>query len=107
LLRAGVRIAEWSLGMMHAKAAAVDGRWATVGSYNLDHRSLRYNLEVTANVFDAHFAGALELHLAGDFARSGELDRERFRRRPWCSPPRSPRCCSTSTSGGAGRWRSA
>ena len=56
LLRRGVRIAEWSFGMMHAKAASVDGEWATVGSYNLDHRSWRYNLEVTANVFDPVFA---------------------------------------------------
>lgn len=82
LLRAGVRIAEWSLGMMHAKAAAIDGRWATVGSYNLDHRSLRYNLEVTANVFDAGFAGTLEAQLQADFTRSYEIELERFRRRP-------------------------
>jgi cardiolipin synthase len=83
LLAAGVRIAEWSLGMMHAKAAAVDGAWATVGSYNLDRRSLRYNLEVTANVFDRGFAEALERHVGADFTRSTELRADSFARRPW------------------------
>jgi cardiolipin synthase len=83
LLRAGVRIAEWSLGMMHAKAAAVDGRWATVGSYNLDRRSLRYNLEVTANLFDEQLGTALEKHIASDFARSTELALATFKKRSW------------------------
>jgi phosphatidylserine/phosphatidylglycerophosphate/cardiolipin synthase-like enzyme len=82
LLRAGVRIAEWRLGMMHAKAAAVDGAWATVGSYNLDRRSLRYNLEVTANVFDRDFARSLEAVLESDYARSSEIVPAEFRRRP-------------------------
>jgi len=81
LLRAGVRVAEWPAGMIHEKAAAVDGCWATVGSFNLDHRSLRYNLEITANVFDARFAADLEARIAEDFSVSSEIDLPSLRRR--------------------------
>lgn len=82
LLAAGVRVAEWP-GMMHAKAAVVDGMWASVGSYNLDRRALHFNLEVTANVYDAAFAGTVEESLRDHFAAADELSSERLRLRPW------------------------
>jgi cardiolipin synthase len=82
LLRGGVRIAEWPHGMMHAKAAAVDGCWATVGSFNLDRRSLRYNLEVTANIYDGALAARLESLLRDDFAAAIPLDAETLESRP-------------------------
>mgnify|MGYP000863211302 CR=1 FL=1 len=75
-------LAEWQAGMMHAKAASVDGRWATVGSYNLDHRSLRYNLEVTANLLDAEVAARVEQQLLADFNASSEVSLSTFARRP-------------------------
>lgn len=82
LLRDGVRVAEWNDGMLHAKVAAVDGKWATVGSYNLDHQSLRYNLEATANVFDETVAAELESRLREDFAASVEISLAGYTRRP-------------------------
>jgi cardiolipin synthase len=82
LLRCGVRVAEWPHGMMHAKAAAVDGSWATVGSFNLDRRSLRYNLEVTANLFDGALAARIEGLLRADFAEAVPIDAEVFAARP-------------------------
>ena len=50
LLRAGVEIHEYSPSFLHAKVAVIDGRWATVGSSNLDPLSLLLARE--ANVFD-------------------------------------------------------
>lgn len=85
LLRAGVRVAEWPHGMMHSKAASVDGAWATVGSFNLDHRSLRHNLEVTANVFDPQAAAAVEARLEEDFSCATEIQVEALLRRPLSS----------------------
>ncbi len=82
LLAAGVRIAEWHEGMVHAKAAVVDRVWATLGSYNFDRRSLRYNLEVMANLFDAGLAAAIAEELTVIFDRSTEIDRHAFGRRP-------------------------
>lgn len=49
LLRAGVRISEWKLSVLHAKAAVVDGDRLLVGSFNLDPFSLA-NLESLADV---------------------------------------------------------
>jgi cardiolipin synthase len=39
LLASGVRIFEYRPRLLHAKTAVVDGRWATVGTANLDYRS--------------------------------------------------------------------
>jgi cardiolipin synthase len=44
LLRAGVRIHEWTSTVLHAKAAVMDGRRLLIGSFNLDPLSLS-NLE--------------------------------------------------------------
>ena len=60
LLKAGVEIHEFQGRVLHAKTAVVDGRWATVGSTNLDHLSLLVNLEVNAVFDDARVATALE-----------------------------------------------
>lgn len=40
LLAAGVHIHEYQPGLMHAKVGVIDGRWATLGSANLDPFSL-------------------------------------------------------------------
>ena len=45
LLRAGVRIYEFTPGFIHAKLVLSDGECATVGTANLDYRSLAHNLE--------------------------------------------------------------
>ncbi len=47
LLRAGVKIYEYQPSILHAKTLIVDD-WATVGSHNLNHRSLTHDLEVEA-----------------------------------------------------------
>jgi cardiolipin synthase len=82
LLAAGVRLFEWEGCVLHAKTAVVDGRWATVGSSNLDAQSLRQNLEANAIVRDPGFAAALERMFEEDLARCREISAERWRRRP-------------------------
>ncbi|HUQ05115.1 MAG TPA: phosphatidylserine/phosphatidylglycerophosphate/cardiolipin synthase family protein [Kofleriaceae bacterium] len=57
----GVRILRWTGPMMHAKTAVIDAMWSTIGSYNLDARSLRYNLEVIIEIIDGDIgAGMVE-----------------------------------------------
>ncbi|HUP30129.1 MAG TPA: phospholipase D-like domain-containing protein, partial [Usitatibacter sp.] len=46
MLAAGVRIYERKRRLLHSKTATIDGVWSTVGSTNLDWRSLVYNDEV-------------------------------------------------------------
>lgn len=45
LARYGVRIYEWTPGFIHAKQMLVDGDVATVGTINLDYRSLYLHFE--------------------------------------------------------------
>ena len=52
LLAAGVRIWQ-SRAVVHTKVLAVDDAFVSIGSYNFDHRSLAYNLEMVVNVLDA------------------------------------------------------
>lgn len=72
-LHAGVRIFEWKGRVLHAKTAAIDGRWATVGSSNLDSLSLRVNMEINAVVEDRRFASAVERMFEEDLASCEEI----------------------------------
>jgi len=81
LLKAGVRIFEWTQGMLHAKTLSIDGLWCTVGSYNLDSRSLMYNWEVTLEVLDERAASELEDKFRDDLEYCEAVDPEEFRRR--------------------------
>ncbi len=55
LLKAGVRIHEWTATTLHAKAAVVDDQRLLVGSFNLDPLSL-VNLETLVEVEDGDVA---------------------------------------------------
>lgn len=81
LLRGGVHVHEWTGSMLHAKTAVID-EWATVGSYNFDYRSLRYNLEVNAASTEPAFVAEVEASLRDDLQRSEEVHAEQWARRP-------------------------
>jgi cardiolipin synthase len=81
-LRAGLRVFRWQGAMLHAKAAVIDDQWATVGSFNLDHRSWAMNLEVNVVVAKTEFAQRLREVFERDETRCLELTREVWRARP-------------------------
>jgi cardiolipin synthase len=83
MLRRGIRIFEYQPTMMHAKTMVVDGIWTTIGSSNFDDRSFRLNDEVNVNIFDETVAGAMEQMFFEDLARSEEVTRKRWLKRPW------------------------
>lgn len=83
LLARGVRIFEWQGPMMHAKAVAVDREWCSVGTFNLDHRSLIHNLEVNLNVLDRTLAADLATRFEAGLAGSREITLAEWRRRSW------------------------
>ncbi len=82
LLRAGIRILLWQDQVLHAKTAAIDGQWATVGSYNIDHRSWAQNLEVNVNVVGEEFSNHLKAVFLEDEKRCIELIYADWKRRP-------------------------
>jgi cardiolipin synthase A/B len=63
-LDAGIEIHEYHKGFMHAKVAVIDGRWATVGSSNIDPMSLLLAREANVVIDDAGFARELRSSLA-------------------------------------------
>jgi cardiolipin synthase len=82
LLDAGVRIYEWHEALMHAKTAVVDSEWSSVGSTNLDWRSLVHNYEADLIVLDTSFARELERRFQLDIEAAVAVDREQWRKRP-------------------------
>lgn len=62
-LDAGIEIHEYHRGFMHAKVAVIDGRWATVGSSNIDPMSLLLAREANVVIDDAGFARELRASL--------------------------------------------
>jgi cardiolipin synthase len=84
LLAAGVEIHEYAPSFLHAKVAVIDGRWATVGSSNLDPLSLLLAREANVVVDDALFAQELRGHLEQAMAMDGQrVDPSAYAHRPW------------------------
>jgi cardiolipin synthase len=73
LLEAGVRVFEWNGPMLHAKTAVADGRWARVGSTNLNPASWLGNWELDVAIEDPDFARAMEAMYEEDLHRSTEI----------------------------------
>lgn len=80
LLEAGVRVFEWNGTMLHAKTAVADGRWARVGSTNLNLASFVGNYELDVAVEDAGFAAAMERQYRDDLKLATEIVLQRRRR---------------------------
>jgi cardiolipin synthase len=73
LLRWGVRIFELEGPILHAKTAVIDGKWSTVGSYNMDQLSFSYNLEVNVVVKGRAFGNEMETMFWADLKQSSEV----------------------------------
>jgi cardiolipin synthase len=73
LLEAGIRVFEWKGSMLHAKTAVADGRWARVGSSNLNIASWIGNYELDAVVENEAFAAGMEHRYLEDLEYSTEL----------------------------------
>jgi cardiolipin synthase len=83
LLHAGVHIHEYAPSFLHAKVAVIDGRWATVGSSNLDPLSLLLAREANVVVEDRRFAGRLRERLVHAMLFEGEaVDPAAYEQRP-------------------------
>jgi phosphatidylserine/phosphatidylglycerophosphate/cardiolipin synthase-like enzyme len=103
LLEAGVRVFEWNGTMLHAKMAVADGRWARVGSTNLNLASWLGNCELDAVVEDEPFARQVGEMYLQDLTNATEvvLDVRHRVRAP--GEPRHPHPTMTSGGGSAGR----
>lgn len=79
----GIRILRWTGPMMHAKTAVIDGVWVTIGSFNLDARSLRYNLELMVEIVDTDVGVRMESAWQYDQASTEAFDLGAWARLAW------------------------
>jgi cardiolipin synthase len=68
--------------MLHTKAMVVDGRFAIVGSANLDVRSFRLNFELAVVLYDPEGVARLTALFDEDLANTEEVVLAAWRRRP-------------------------
>lgn len=82
LLRAGVHIFEYQHQVLHAKTVVIDD-WATVGSHNLNHRSLTHDLEVEVVLNQKEWVDPLVKQWETDIAHSREVTKEEIGKLTW------------------------
>jgi cardiolipin synthase len=82
LMRNGVEMFAHEGPMMHAKTAIIDDSFVTIGSYNLDERSQRKNLECNVAVEDREFATYVRTWFDHDVEKARHLDLYEWRARP-------------------------
>ena len=60
ILRNNIKIYEYLPSNLHAKVAIVDGKWSTIGSYNMNHLSDYGSVETNVDILDNDFASGFE-----------------------------------------------
>lgn len=73
LLDGGVRVFEWNGPMIHAKTAVADGRWARVGSTNLNVQSWLGNWELDVAIEDERFGREMAAMYEKDLENATEI----------------------------------
>jgi cardiolipin synthase len=73
LLESGVRVYEWNGSMIHAKTAVADGRWARIGSTNLNLASWINNWELDVVIEDSRIGEEMEQMFLDDLKNATEM----------------------------------
>ena len=82
LLDAGVKMYFYKAGFIHSKVIVVDGIISSIGTANLDFRSLETNFEVNAMIYDEETAQILTDQFLEDQEKSSEVVLEEWINRP-------------------------
>ncbi|SDK84054.1 cardiolipin synthase [Natronincola ferrireducens] len=83
LLEAGVKIYQYQKGFVHSKIFIVDDNFASIGTANLDIRSLQLNFEVNAFLYDEAIVKTLKTCFYQDINHSKEIILEEYNKRPF------------------------
>jgi cardiolipin synthase A/B len=83
MLAWGIEIYEWTDRVLHAKTAVIDASWCSMGSYNMDRRSLRHNLEANIGCYDKVLGAELDTQFVRDMKKSRRIDPLVWHRREW------------------------
>lgn len=84
LMKRGATIYLYNGGFHHSKIMMIDGRFCTVGTANLNSRSLRYDYETNAFIFDPEITRELNEQFDADTKQCTILTPEVWKQRsPW------------------------
>ncbi len=83
LLDAGIKVYFYKNGFTHSKYMIVDDVFSTIGTTNLDFRSMETNFEVNAFIYEKEFAQKLKTIFLDDLKNSSEIKLKEWRLRPW------------------------
>jgi len=85
MLQVGVKVYQYSRGMLHSKVMMIDDDWASVGSANLDNRSLHLNFELNCLIYSEKAVAELAAAFESDLEYAIRLDPKVFARRPFAN----------------------
>ncbi|MBO6829405.1 MAG: hypothetical protein JJ876_07590, partial [Muricauda sp.] len=71
-----VRIFEWNKSVVHGKAAVVDNKWSTIGSFNLNSLSCYGSIEMNVEVHSGEFAENLRADFEMVISQCSEITKE-------------------------------
>jgi len=83
LLRAGVRIYEYSPGYIHAKSIISDDDHGIIGSINMDYRSFNLHFENAVWICGAPVLEDIKRDITDTFMISEEINLDDWQGRPW------------------------
>jgi len=83
LLEAGIKVYFYQKGFIHSKTLMIDDIFSTVGTTNLDFRSLETNFEINAFIYEEKFTRLLQKHFLNDLKNSREIKLNEWKKRPW------------------------
>lgn len=83
LLSHGVRIYEFTPGLLHAKSFVVDGEAALVGTINMDYRSFQLHYEDGVMLYGVPAIEDIRADIETVITRSAPIELAAWRNRPW------------------------
>lgn len=82
-LEAGIKIYFYQKGFIHSKTLMIDDVFSTIGTTNLDFRSLETNFEINAFIYERKFTRLMLKHFIHDLRDSREIKLAEWEKRPW------------------------
>lgn len=81
-LKSGIKIYQYTAGMLHSKMILVDDEYVSIGSTNFDFRSFEFNFEANMSIFSREFNEKVSEIFKADFANSERVYPSKWRHRP-------------------------
>jgi cardiolipin synthase len=80
-LKYNIEIYEWNKSILHGKAAVIDGKWTTIGSFNINNLSSFGSIEMNVEINSTSFSEKYLLHLNKIMSQCASLTAETLKKR--------------------------